>query len=172
MINLNFKAKTLSLFMVFCVAILFTACQDNLLEEDKITTEEFSPTLELNETLRGHSFALPNGFETFDEEVEYLKTVTNETSLKLIDNYKISLFLQTEELYVEVTNKLTDFEHLSDMDLSQVLTPTQLDKFETFDANSVTELRVSCHIQTGYCYTRKRCCHRHYCWISWSVPYC
>lgn len=175
MIKLNITPKLLNLFLIFCIAACFTSCENALTEESKATIDEASPTLILNEILIGHKFMLPKGFDSFEKEAEYLSTVTEEEALKLIENHKISVFLRTENMYTDVLNDLKDLEHISDLDLNNLLSEKQLAKLESFDTSTVVEQRYGCFTQSGNCWTRKRCCYygqASQCWTVWHVPFC
>jgi len=164
--------KVLTLSSFFVALFLFVGCN----KEEATTSEE--ARLELNSLLEDRTFLLPNGFSNLKQEEAYLQDLSDEESLKLIENYKVTLFLAEKGLYGKVAKDLKEKEHISDIDMNNYLNADQKVELENFDpSNSLENRNLSCWIETGYCYTRKRCCwydygYGNYCWTVWQNGYC
>lgn len=170
--NYAYSIKAFSFCFILSTLFFVVGCNSDV----SISEEESS--FQMNKILDGQNFILPLGFDDIEQEKEYLTNVSDLEALKLIENYKVAMFLRAEDKYAEASNQLKDIQHLSDLDLSTILTDSQLQKFENFDPKNVAESRnLNCWIETGYCWTRKKCCwtdwgYGTYCWIVWQNGYC
>jgi len=167
--NLKIRLGLFSLLAILAASVFFTACQ-----QDAIT--DLPTEVTTNELLQGKTVVLPHGFDNTAAELEYLNQVTEAEVQKLEENYRITMFLQQVEKYGEVVQTLSTDEHIADVNLNTYLTINQLEQLQSYDPNDTVNNRANCTIQTGYCFTRKRCCFTDgwdtYCWIAWSINIC
>ena len=169
--NLKTTLNLLTLLLCVSVTVFFTSCKND------VSNTELPAKLEVNQTLDNKTIILPSGFDNLDAEIDYLQNISDEEAEKLVANYTVTMFLLQENKLEDVKRNLADFKHISDVNLDTHLSADQLDQLRSFTPENVVESRgLNCWTQTGYCYTRKRCCFTDgwdtYCWTAWTINVC
>ena len=122
--------------MAFVIMTVFlSSCQK---EKDEIIQETL--TSANIETEQKDLFLMPFGFDELSEElqIEYFESLTTEDFEKLAENHRIGAYLESIDQLENVTNNLMSNGLLfTDVDLSKVLTDTQLNEMSTYNYDEI-----------------------------------
>jgi len=135
-------------------AFTFTSCSAVEEETAMIPVEKSNQVPEFAE---GRDLVFPVGVGD-EEAIVYLQNATEELILKLEDNFKVGSYLVYINMHEEVAATMSEGSHLSDLDLTKILSPEQLIEFERYTPSDFSGHERCCTTTTAYCYA-KICCH-------------
>jgi len=148
---LKIKLGVFSLLAVLAVSVFLSSCEQSEIVSSNIN--QYSTQQEMNSG--DTKYVLPKGIEENEENLlTYLDNINEETSLKLVENFRIASFLAEENIFDVVWEDMSYGEHLSDINLVNCLTESQLTALRHYSSNlnsrSKTCYTVSCEVVSQY----------------------
>lgn len=139
----NNKSIIFGLLALFIFSIVIISCQQELLTDTDLLTEDLIASSTDDDMAKADAYILPKGFEnkSSDEVISYVNDLSESELEKLAENYRIKTFLGTENLYKTIYNQLKAGELFTDINLSEKLTPEELQRLNNFSLNDVVSSR-------------------------------
>lgn len=151
----------LIIISLFSLMILTSSCS-----ETETINQEFT---EIDQEIKG--YLLPYGFDKKGEEfaAEILSNADDSELDLYAENYRVAMFLVSENLITDIISKLNYGENISELNLNKHLTNTQFQNLSTFKTNpsnaDYQKKGPGCRYVVGgpipgsHChYVYKRCC--------------
>jgi len=121
---------------ILAASVFLTSCE----QENIVSPISETPLLQ-GDLQNSSYYVLPVGIDSKNTIVTYLESVDEETTRKLEKSYKISEFLKMEGKFEEVWKDMVKGQHLSDTELSNYLSNSQISRLETYEPIPIIESR-------------------------------
>lgn len=144
---LKFNQSLPILMVTFVISLFVVSCQEK--------SDILGPNADISITDHQEkiNMTLPMGLENSSREKleNFFENADDETFLKLEESYKVYNYLQSIGKLELVKDDMTDGVFYSDVDLSNQLSLTEVERLKTFDVNAISDQINSRSCTFAYC---------------------
>ncbi len=131
--NLKIKFGLFSLLAILTVSVFLTSCEQTEVVSSNIDQYQEQTTFNSDGTKK---YVLPKGIDENEEDIfAYIQSMSQATSSKLAENFRIASFLADENTFEAIWEDMSYGQHLSDINLGNYLTKSQLTTLKYYSPN-------------------------------------